>query len=135
MVYIDVDAQKAKLLELQSQSSVFDKELGERVLALESIKWKVESQLDMVDAFSDLLADGEKSYFSALASLSMAKVGWESVIQKLDTMWIHKIALSTQMEYMQASSWHPTFELPHVQLDWYDALETNCNQVSLFFLQ
>lgn len=134
MVYTDVDAEKAKLLELQSQSFVFDEELGECVLALESIKQKVESQLDMVDAFSDLLADGEKSYSSALASLSVAKVSWELVVQKLDTMQVHKIALSTQMEYMQASSWHPAFDLSHVQLDWYDALETNCNHVSLPFL-
>jgi hypothetical protein len=49
----------------------------------------------MVEAFSDLLADGEKSYSTASTSLSVDKVAWESAVQKLETMRAHKSALST----------------------------------------
>jgi hypothetical protein len=74
---------------------VSDAELGECVLALECLERKVDSQLGMVDAFSDLLADGKKSYSIASTSLLVDKAAWESVVQKLQTMHAHKSAMST----------------------------------------
>ena len=54
----------------------------------------------MVDAFSELLSDGEKSYSTTFASLSTAKAAFELVIQKQETMQVLKTALSTQLECM-----------------------------------
>jgi chromosome segregation ATPase len=95
ILQLDVDAQKGRMLQLRSQCRVLDAQLVECVLALECLERKVDSQLGMVEVFSDLLADGEKSYSTASASLSVDKAAWESVVQKLETMRAHKSALST----------------------------------------
>jgi chromosome segregation ATPase len=95
VLQLDVDAQKARMLEIRSQCPVPDAELGDCVLALECLEQKVDSQLGMLDAFSDLLIDGEKNYYTASASLLVDKAAWESSVQKLETMCAHKSTLST----------------------------------------
>lgn len=72
--------------------------VGAQLAAMESIEWMLDSQGGMVDAFEEMLSEGERNFGAYGVKISKAKVLWELAMEKLESMLCHKKTLLKQRE-------------------------------------